>query len=145
MIFTIFSAYASDREPPKTVKSWLKTKTSRPSMVPWPVTTPSPRTCCVVQPELGRAVGDERVQLDERPRVQQEIEPFAGGQLAPGVLPLDPDRSPAEQRLAAHPLQALETLFAGRHVDLLASTAPGCVARPVLSLRTDRANGARPS
>ena len=32
----IFSACASDSEPPKTVKSWLKTKTSRPSIVPWP-------------------------------------------------------------------------------------------------------------
>ena len=43
MTLQIFSAYASDNEPPKTVKSWLKTKTVRPSIVPWPVTTPSPR------------------------------------------------------------------------------------------------------
>ena len=27
IILQIFSAYASDSEPPKTVKSWLKTKT----------------------------------------------------------------------------------------------------------------------
>ena len=39
---TIFSAKASPSEPPKTVKSCEKTKTRRPSMVPWPVTTPSP-------------------------------------------------------------------------------------------------------
>src|SRR5690606_41137222 len=31
MILTIFSACASESEPPKTVKSWLKTKTSRRS------------------------------------------------------------------------------------------------------------------
>ena len=40
--FTIFSAKASPSEPPKTVKSWENTNTRRPSMVPWPVTTPSP-------------------------------------------------------------------------------------------------------
>ena len=34
MTLQIFSACASDSEPPKTVKSWLKTKTSRPSIVP---------------------------------------------------------------------------------------------------------------
>ena len=33
MTLQIFSAYASDSDPPKTVKSWLKTKTSRPSIV----------------------------------------------------------------------------------------------------------------
>ena len=43
MTLQIFSAYASDNEPPNTVKSWLKTKTVRPSIAPWPVTTPSPR------------------------------------------------------------------------------------------------------
>ncbi len=34
MILQIFSACVSDSDPPKTVKSWLKTNTSRPSMVP---------------------------------------------------------------------------------------------------------------
>ena len=38
----IFSALAPDSAPPKTVKSWLNTKTSRPLIVPCPVTTPSP-------------------------------------------------------------------------------------------------------
>ena len=32
MTLQIFSAYASDSDPPKTVKSWLKTKTVRPSI-----------------------------------------------------------------------------------------------------------------
>ena len=34
MILQIFSACASLSEPPKTVKSWLKTKTNRPFTVP---------------------------------------------------------------------------------------------------------------
>ena len=34
MTLQIFSAYASDREPPKTVKSWLKTNTVLPSISP---------------------------------------------------------------------------------------------------------------
>ena len=42
MILHIFSAMTSPSEPPKTVKSWLKTHTRRPSIVPWPVTTASP-------------------------------------------------------------------------------------------------------
>ncbi len=41
MSLWIFSAKTSPRAPPKTVKSWEKTKTLRPSMVPQPVMTPS--------------------------------------------------------------------------------------------------------
>src|SRR3989449_6153484 len=44
MILTILFACISPRLPPKTVKSCEKTNTVRPSIVPWPVTTPSPRT-----------------------------------------------------------------------------------------------------
>ena len=43
MTLHIFSAITSPRLPPKTVKSWEKTKTVRPSIVPWPVTTASPQ------------------------------------------------------------------------------------------------------
>ena len=39
---TIFSPYTSPSAPPNTVTSWLNTHTGRPSMVPCPVTTPSP-------------------------------------------------------------------------------------------------------
>ncbi len=42
MTLQTFSAKTSDSEPPKTVKSCEKTKTRRPKMVPWPVTTASP-------------------------------------------------------------------------------------------------------
>ncbi len=38
----IFSPNTSPSEPPNTVKSCANTHTGRPSMVPWPVTTPSP-------------------------------------------------------------------------------------------------------
>ena len=38
----IFSLMTSPSEPPKTVKSWEKTHTRRPSIVPCPVTTASP-------------------------------------------------------------------------------------------------------
>ena len=42
MTLHIFSAITSPSEPPKTVKSWEKTTTGRPSIVPQPVTTASP-------------------------------------------------------------------------------------------------------
>ena len=51
MILQIFSAWGSESEPPKTVKSWLNTKIGRPFTVPWPVTTPSPGTLCSVMPK----------------------------------------------------------------------------------------------
>src|SRR6185437_6541022 len=51
MILQIFSACASLSAPPKTVKSWLKAKTRRPSTVPWPVTTPSPGIFCAAMPK----------------------------------------------------------------------------------------------
>src|SRR4051812_2040137 len=43
MTLHIFSAITSPSEPPKTVKSWEKTHTGLPSIVPWPVTTASPQ------------------------------------------------------------------------------------------------------
>ena len=43
----------------------------------------------VGQAEVGRAVPGERVELDERARVEQQVDALPGGQLAPGVLPLD--------------------------------------------------------
>src|SRR3954471_18635973 len=43
MTLPIFSPMTSPSQPPKTVKSWEKTHTGRPSIVPWPVTTASPQ------------------------------------------------------------------------------------------------------
>src|SRR5437867_309936 len=42
IIFTILFANISPRLPPNTLKSWENTNTRRPSIVPYPVTTPSP-------------------------------------------------------------------------------------------------------
>ena len=42
MTLHIFCACRSDSDPPNTVKSWENTNTSRPLIVPDPVTTPSP-------------------------------------------------------------------------------------------------------
>ena len=49
---TIFSPKTSPRLPPKTVKSWANTHTWRPSMVPNPVTTPSPYGRLPSRPKL---------------------------------------------------------------------------------------------
>ncbi len=51
MILQIFSACASESEPPNTVKSWANTYTSRPSIRPYPVTTPSPSTFWSANPK----------------------------------------------------------------------------------------------
>ena len=41
MTLCTFSPKTSPRDPPLTVKSWLKTQTLRSSIVPIPTTTPS--------------------------------------------------------------------------------------------------------
>src|SRR6267142_1996356 len=51
MILQIFSALVSESEPPKTVKSWAKTYTTRPLMRPKPVTKPSPAGRCSCMPK----------------------------------------------------------------------------------------------
>jgi len=67
MTLQTFSANAPDRLPPKTVKSWLKTQTWRPSIVPYPVTTPSPGTFLSAHVEVGDSMRLELVEFDERP------------------------------------------------------------------------------
>ena len=86
----IFAAKVSDSEPPNTVKSWEKTNTARPSMRPWPVTTPSPGNALRLHAEIVAAVDDERVELLERARVEQGLDPLPRGELAGGVLLGDP-------------------------------------------------------
>ena len=51
MILTTFSAKTSPSDPPKAVKSWLNTAMRRPSTVPWPVMTASPRMCLSSMPK----------------------------------------------------------------------------------------------
>ena len=111
MTLQIFSAYASDSDPPKTVKSWLKTKTSRPSMVPWPVTTPSPRYAVSTS---GFAIRDERIEFDERAGVEQELQAFARRQLSARVLLIDAFLSAPESRLVAHRVESRQSLLIRR-------------------------------
>ncbi len=69
-----------------------------------------------VQPELRRAVRDECVDLNERAGIEQDVETFTRGELAPCVLALDPHRSPTLVRLLAHPLEARNPFGVLRHV-----------------------------
>jgi hypothetical protein len=50
-------------------------------------------------------VDDQRIDLLEAVRIEQQIQPLAGGQLPARVLLLDPALAPAEQRL---PLQGAQ-------------------------------------
>ena len=61
------------------------------------------------------AVRDERVQLDERSRVEQQVETFARGQLAGGVLLGHTCDATALARRGAHLLEEREPLRVGRH------------------------------
>ena len=126
MTLQIFSAYASDSEPPKTVKSWLKTKTSRPSIVPWPVTTPSPRMRWLVAGRSRRRDGSTNASSStNEPGVEQELEPLARGQLARGVLLVDALLAAAELRLGAHRRsRSMRSSFVGT-----VGLAPGLCAR----------------
>src|SRR4030042_303380 len=51
MTLQILRGFVSGRLPPKTVKSWAKTYTRRPSTRPKPETTPSPGTFCPAMPK----------------------------------------------------------------------------------------------
>ena len=63
----------------------------------------------------GGPVGHERVELDERSRVEEQLEALAGRELAHRMLALDPLGSPTEQRLRAHPAKAGDPLVVRRH------------------------------
>jgi hypothetical protein len=69
-----------------------------------------PENELLVQAELRGTVRDERIQLDERPGVEQQVEALARRELAPGVLAIDAGRSPTEQGLGSHALESIEAL-----------------------------------
>ena len=112
----IFSAYASDSEPPKTVKSWREHEHEPAVDGPVAGDDAVAEDALLVEPEVRRAVRDERVELDERARVEQQVEALARGQLAHRVLPLDAGRSPTLPRLRAHPLESRDPFRVLRHV-----------------------------
>src|SRR3981081_4720421 len=82
---TIFSAVTSPSEPPKTVGSYAYTATCRPSISPNHGTPPPTRHASaardplVLHPESMRPVSGEKVHLHERPVVEQQLDPVAGG------------------------------------------------------------------
>ena len=87
----------------------------------------------VAEERFGRrrvAVGDERIEFDERVGVEQQVEPFARGQLAGFVLLRDARLATAHPGRRAHLVKAIESLRVGRH---------RCTAPFGLSLRKDRA------
>ena len=62
-----------------------------------------------------RAVGDEGIELHERPRIEEEVEALAGRQLAPRMLALDPHGPAAEERLGPHLSQAAQPFVVRGH------------------------------
>ena len=90
MTLQIFCAWVSESEPPNTVKSWAKTKTSRPSTSPWPVITPSPGKLLLLHAEIRRAMNDEFIELLKRTFVEKKIDPLAGGHFPGGLLFFEP-------------------------------------------------------
>ena len=88
------------------MKSCAKTKTCRPSTVPVAGHHPVAGDALVAHPEVGAAVGDELVQLDEGAGVEQEVDPLARGELARLVLLGDALGSAAELGLPLQGVQA---------------------------------------
>ena len=79
-----------------------------------------------VQPEVGRPVPGQLVQLDEGTGVEQQLDPLAGGLLAPGVLLLDRAGGAGVHRLVHPPLQIRQLAGGAVDVDLdLAARAHG--------------------
>src|SRR3989454_4636082 len=72
----------------------------------------------VGEPEVHRAVRDEAIELDERARVEQRVEPLARRQLSLLVLDLDALFAAAEQRLGALLLEQIELLTRGHEENL---------------------------
>ena len=109
----IFCDCTSENEPPSTVKSWAKTATRRPLILPKPETTPSPGKRLLGHPEVADVVGGERADLLERALVEQHREPLARGELALGVLVGHALRAAALQSPLAHLAQSPEVVAHG--------------------------------
>ena len=101
MTLWIFSACASPSAPPKTVKSWLKTQTRRPSIGPEPGHDPVGVRPGTLEAHAVRPVANEQVELFEGALVEQVVDPLAGGHLALGLVGLD--RALASRRSSPRP------------------------------------------
>ena len=111
MMRQIFSAWASAKEPPKTVKSCEKTYTSRPFTVPYPVTTPSPKKCFLSNPKLVDRCFTSMPISSKLPGSKQQVHPLAGGQLPLGVLGLHARFASTLPGLILHRLNSLERVL----------------------------------
>src|ERR1017187_4284554 len=91
------------------------------------------------QAEVGGAVGDELIDLDEAARIAAEHHPLARGQLSRIVLALGPRRAARLGRLPLQGCEALEPIAVAhaRWLMLATPAAPGriggarCARRPV--------------
>ena len=112
----IFSPYTSPSAPPNTVASWLNTATGLPSIVPVPVTTPSPNGPALLHAEVRGAVPGEGVELHEGAGVEQHLQSLAGGVAALGVLALGRLRVGLQGRVA--PVEVGELARGGVEIGL---------------------------
>ncbi len=90
MTLQIFSAWVSDSEPPKTVKSWREDEDQ--AAVDGAVTDDDAVArglFGLVHAEVDAAVLLEHVPFFEGTRIEQQLDAFAGRQLALGVLAVD--------------------------------------------------------
>ena len=106
MILQIFAALVSDSEPPNTVKSCAKTKTT-PAVDPAVAGDHAVAGHhLLVHAEVGAAVRDQLVDLLERARVEQQLHALARRQLAGLVLAAQ--RAPRRRPVRRQPLEVLE-------------------------------------
>ncbi len=118
MTLTIFSAKTSPSDPPNTVKSCEKMQTGRPSIVPWPVITPSPSGWRLVHAKAMGAMHRKCIQLHERAGIEQRINALAGGAFTALVLLFGGGRIAVGRLLAPAP-KLFNFLLRGSHTTSL--------------------------
>ena len=84
-------------------------------MVPWPVTTPSPRIRSWSSPKSVERWVTKASNSTNEPGVEQQVEPLARGQLAARVLLVDARLAAAQARFGAHRTQSSDRTLVARH------------------------------
>ncbi len=79
-------------------------------MRPYPVTTPSPKMLASPSLAAADARGDETIELDEAPVIEQQVESLARGELPFGVLRGQARGAPAHLGRCPVALEQLEFL-----------------------------------
>ena len=80
-------------------------------MVPWPVTTPSPGTCCSAMPNSVQRCSTNMSVSSNEFGIEQELDALAGGELAALVLRLDPPLAAAQPGRRALGIELIEDLL----------------------------------